>query len=515
MCARRRFISAARSWDDSVTEQRVLLHIDGQWRDSGDGTFREIRSPFDQTLVAYAAEATDADVREAIAAARRAFDTGEFPRWPLAQRCDLVDRVANLLERDAAVVASLESADTAKRLIEAEYDVADVVAVFRHFAGLGRTIADRSVDVGRPEIRSRIVHEPVGVCGLIGPWNYPLLQMAWKVAPALVAGCTFVMKPSELTPSTAAHLMRLLQEAGLPTGVANLVLGAGAVAGAPLSSDPRVDLVSFTGGLVTGRRIMAAAAETVKKVALELGGKNPHIVFADADLDAAIDNVVTAAFLHSGQVCSAGTRLLVERSVHDRVVDAVVARAAAIRMGGPQDAAAETGALISEGHLIKVAKYVEDGVAEGAVLRTGGRRSTGADLARGWFFEPTVLDHCSTEMRCVQDESFGPVLTVEVFDGEAEAIALGNDTIYGLSGGVWTTDIAKADRVAAALRHGTIWINDYGPYRPEAEWGGFKQSGVGRELGVAGLYEYLEPKHIWRNTTPARSGWFADGGAIQ
>ena len=494
-----------------VPVNHLQLCIGGSWRDASDGVVREIRSPYDQSLVATAAEATASDVDAAIAAAREAFDHGPFPRWTLTQRCDLVDRVADLLDRDTAVIAAAESADTAKRMIEAEYDVADVVSVFRHFAALGRELHVRTVDVGRPEISSRVVYEPAGVCGLIGPWNYPLLQIAWKVAPALVAGCTFVMKPSELTPSTAAHLMRILIEAGTPDGVANLVMGAGPVAGAPLSSDPRVDLVSFTGGLATGKRIMAAAANTVKKVALELGGKNPHIIFADADLDAAIDNAVTAVFLHSGQVCSSGTRLLVERSVRDQVVDAIVARAQRIRLGGPNDPQAETGALISEAHLIKVQKYVDDAVAEGAVLRTGGKRATGPDLDRGWFFEPTVLDHCNTRMRCVQDESFGPVLTVEVFDSEDEAIALGNDTIYGLSGGVWTRDDAKADRVAGALRHGTIWINDYGPYRPEAEWGGFKQSGFGRELGVSGLHEYLEPKHIWRNTTPGRSGWFSAG----
>lgn len=490
----------------------LQLCIAGQWRDSSDGVSREIRSPFDQSLVATSAEATAADVDDAIAAARDAFDHGPFPHWTLEQRCDLVARVADLLERDTAIIAAAESGDTAKRMIEAEYDVADIVSVFRHFANIGRDLHARSVDVGRPEIVSSVVYEPVGVCGLIGPWNYPLLQIAWKVAPALVAGCTFVIKPSELTPSTSVHLMRILIEAGTPTGVANLVMGAGAVVGAPLSSDPRIDLVSFTGGLVTGKRIMSSASNTVKKVALELGGKNPHIIFADADLDAAIDNAVTAAFLHSGQVCSAGTRLLVERSVHDRVVDAIVSRAQRIRLGGPKDPNAETGALISEAHMIKVQKYVDDGIAEGAVLRAGGKRSTAAGLELGWFFEPTVLDNCNTRMRCVQDESFGPVMTVEVFDTEADAIALGNDTIYGLSGGVWTKDAAKADRVAAALRHGTIWINDYGPYRPEAEWGGFKQSGIGRELGVSGLHEYLEPKHIWRNTTPAPSGWFSSEG---
>lgn len=304
--------------------------------------------------------------------------------------------------------------------------------------------------------------------------------------------------------------MQIIQEAGTPPGVANLILGAGAVAGAPLTQDSRVDLVSFTGGLSTGRRIMAVASETVKRVALELGGKNPNIIFADADLDAAIDNAVTAVFLHSGQVCSAGTRLLVERPIHDRVVGEIVRRAKAIRMGGPSDLLAETGPLISQVHLNKVQSYVDAAISEGAVLLTGGKRSSAEAHAAGWYFEPTVLDSCSTSMSCVQDESFGPVLTVEVFDTEAEAITLGNDTIYGLAGAVWSADPARTERVAKALRHGTIWINDFGPYRAQAEWGGFKSSGVGRELGPTGLHEYLEIKHIWTNTSPAPSGWFSD-----
>ena len=354
------------------------------------------------------------------------------------------------------------------------------------------------------------MHEPVGVCSLIGPWNYPLLQIAWKIAPALVAGCSFIVKPSELTPESAIHLMKLIEEVGTPIGVANLILGPGSVVGNSLTTDPRVDMVSFTGGLTTGKTIMIGAAATVKKLALELGGKNPHIIFADANLDAAIDNAVTGAFLHSGQVCSAGTRLIVERSIHDRVVNEIVRRAKEIRLGGPADLAAETGPLISESHLHGVEHYVATGIAEGAKLLTGGQRSTRADLVSGWYYEPTVLDGCTSQMFCVQEESFGPVLTVEVFDTEAEAIAIGNDTIFGLSGGVWSADAEKASRVSAGLRHGTIWVNDYGPYRPQAEWGGYKQSGNGRELGLHGLTEYLEIKHIWTNNSPSRSGWFSD-----
>jgi betaine-aldehyde dehydrogenase len=271
-------------------------------------------------------------------------------------------------------------------------------------------------------------------------------------------------------------------------------------------------MVSFTGGLNTGQTIMKAAVSTVKRLALELGGKNPHIIFADADIDAAIDNAVTAAFLHSGQVCSAGTRLIVERSIHDRVVKEIVRRAGQIRLGGPEDLTAETGPLISKSHLEGVTKYVEKGIAEGATLLVGGKRSEKSEHTNGWYFLPTVLDNCNTKMFCVQDESFGPVMTVEVFDSEKEAIAIANDTPFGLSGGLWSKDSVKAARVASALRHGTIWVNDFGPYRPGAEWGGYKQSGIGRELGEHGLSEYLEIKHIWTNNAPSKSGWFSDGG---
>ena len=303
--------------------------------------------------------------------------------------------------------------------------------------------------------------------------------------------------------------MRLLDEAGLPAGVGNLVLGAGPEAGAPLSEDPRVDLVSFTGGLATGRRIMAAAAGTVKKVALELGGKNPNIVFADADLEVALDFALTAVFLHSGQVCSAGARLLVEESVHDTFVDELVERAGRIRLGGPFDEKAETGPLTSAAHRDKVEAYVAAGVAEGAVLRCGGKRPEAPELADGFYYLPTVLDRCTTSMSVTQDESFGPVLTVETFRDEDEAVAIANDSIYGLAGAVWTQDAGKAQRVAGRLRMGTVWINDYHPYVPQAEWGGYKQSGIGRELGIAGLDEYRETKHVWHNIRPAVQRWFS------
>ncbi|MEV4314685.1 aldehyde dehydrogenase family protein [Actinocrispum sp. NPDC049592] len=487
------------------------LFIAGEWVSALAGGTREIRCPADGSLVATVDEADSTDTEAAIEAARTAFDSGPWPGTPAAERGDLLLRTADLITRDVKEYARAESLDTGKRLVESEYDMADVAACLRYFGKLAANDAGRIVDAGRADVASRIVHEPVGVCGLITPWNYPLLQAVWKVAPALAAGNTFVLKPSELTPSTAILLMRSLQEAGLPDGVANLVLGAGAQAGAPLASHPDVDLVSFTGGLATGTRIAAAAAATVKKVALELGGKNPNIVFADADFETAVDYALTAVFLHSGQVCSAGARLIVQDSVHDEFVDELVRRAEQIRLGGPFDPDAETGPLISAAHLEKVEHYVAMAMTEGAVLRTGGWRPQDERLAGGHYYLPTILDDVKQGTYAVREEAFGPVLTVERFTDEDDAVRIANDTHYGLAGGVFTKDGDKAQRVAARLRHGTIWINDYHPYLPQAEWGGYKRSGTGRELGPSGLAEYQEAKHIYQNLRPGPQYWFASG----
>jgi betaine-aldehyde dehydrogenase len=494
---------------DSALHPEGALYLGGAWVPAVDGGSRAVVNPADGSVLQRIDEGSAADVALAVAAARRAFDDGPWPRTPATERSAVLSRVAELLERDRSRIADVETLDTGKTRTESGIDVDDVAAVFRYYAALAVGDPGRLVDAGDPNVVSRVVYEPVGVCALIGPWNYPLLQMSWKVAPALAAGNTVILKPSEVTALSTLILVELLAEAGVPAGVVNLVLGSGTAVGAPLVQSRDVDLVSFTGGLATGKAIMRSAADTVKKVALELGGKNPNIVFADADLEAALDAALTGVFLHAGQVCSAGTRLLLEDSIHDEFVAELARRAELIKLGDGMDENTEMPPLVSAEHRAKVEGYVELGLAEGARLVCGGHRPKDADLQDGFFYLPTVFVDCHREMRIVQEETFGPIVTVERFETEAEAVKLGNDTDYGLAGAVWTADRAKAHRVAGRLRHGTVWINDFGPYLPQAEWGGFKLSGSGRELGPSGLAEYREAKHVYENTAPAAQYWFS------
>ena len=484
------------------------LYIDGSWVASGDGTCSPVINPSDGSVVTEVDVATDDQVQAAIAAARRAFDETDWPRTPTGERAALLDRVATLLDRDQEALATLETRNTGKAMRESRWDIADVARVFRYYADLADKEGGRLVDTSVPTAISRIVYEPVGVCGLIGPWNYPLLQLSWKIAPALAAGNTIIVKPATVTPLTAIALMGLLEEAGTPPGVANLILGPGERVGQALADSPDVDLISLTGGIDAGRALVRGAAVNMKRIAMELGGKSPNIIFDDVDFDAAVDNALTAAFTHSGQVCSAGCRAIVQDTIYDRFVEAIGQRADAIRLGPGDDDATEAGALISAAHRDKVEAYVASGLAEGARLVAGGRRPDEPHLQAGFYYRPTVFADVRRDMRIVREEIFGPVLTVERFSTEEQAVAMGNDTTYGLAGAVWTSDASRAQRVAGRLRHGTVWINDYNTYLPQAEWGGFKQSGIGRELGPTGLDEYREAKHIWQNTAPGPSGWF-------
>ena len=357
------------------------------WRHASDGGTRDIVNPADGSIAAVVDEATPDDACAAVSAARAAFDDGAWRATSAADRAALLDRIADLLQRDKEALASLETRDTGKTLVESRIDIDDVTSVFRYYARLVGIDSDRLVDVGDPAVISRVVREPIGVCVLIAPWNYPLLQMSWKIAPALGAGCTMVAKPSEVTPLSTIAFVHLLEEAGVPGGVVNLVQGSGAVLGAALTDNPEVDFISFTGGLATGRTIAKVAAEHVTKVAVELGGKNPHIVFADIGTgdawDASVDQVLTGVFLHSGQVCSAGTRLIVEESIADDFVAELVTRAERIRIGNGMDPASETGPLVSEQHRAKVEAHVADAISEGAKLLTGGARPKRSGTGEG------------------------------------------------------------------------------------------------------------------------------------
>ena len=485
------------------------LYIDGQWLESqGQLPPHQVTNPANGTLLATVCEASVADVDAAVRSAKASFATGEWSNLPVRERGDRMRVIAQILLDHREELARIESLDAGKTLREARLDVDDAVSAFRYFANIADLDAGRMIDAGDPNILSRIGYVPVGVCALIAAWNYPLQTISWKLAPALAAGNTVVIKPSELTPLSTIKLVELLEEANLPAGTVNLVLGPGSRVGTALVEHPGVDLISFTGGLDAGQKVMAAAARDIKKVTLELGGKNPNIIFADTDFDTVVDNALTAAFVHSGQVCSAGSRLIVHDEIYDRFVSELARRAELIQLGDGLDPTSECGPLASAEHRENVERHIARGIAEGARLVAGGQRPTDEALLAGNFLRPTVFANCERTMEIVREEVFGPVVTIERFSTEAEAIFLANDTEYGLAGAVWTNDASRAQRVAEQLRHGTVWINDYHPYLPQAEWGGFGKSGLGRENGLQGLNEYRETRHIYQNINPAPARWF-------
>lgn len=484
------------------------MYINGRWVESRSGEVKNIINPFNQEVIETVPRADIADVREAILAAREAFDRGEWRKTSAFERGNLLFQVAEKIREYKEELAEIETLNTGKTLIESLADMDGIAGVFQYYAGLADKDAGQMIDSPIPNSISRAVREPVGVCGQITPWNYPLLQASWKLAPALAAGNTVVIKPSEITPLTTIRIAEIFEEVGFPAGVVNVVLGQGSTVGNEIAQNSLVDLVSFTGGGVAGRQIMKAAAENFKKISLELGGKNPNVVFADADFETAVDYALNAVFFHAGQVCSAGARLLVEDSIHDDFVKAVIERTGRIRLGNGMDESTEMGPVISAEHLANVERYIQMGIEEGAKLALGGRRPKAPALQNGFFIEPTIFLNCHTEMRIVQEESFGPVMTIESFQGEENAIRLANDSKYGLAGAVWTQDMNRAERVAREMRMGTVWINDYHPYFPQAPWGGYKQSGIGRELSHVGLEEYTEVKHLYMNIAPHPMGWF-------
>lgn len=487
----------------------LRMFIGGQWVGAVSGETREIVNPANGETVAQAAEGGVADARRAIAEARSAFDEGGWPETPAVERARLLFKLADLLEAEKEEFARLETLDSGKPLREAEGDVNDAIACFRYYAGLATKPHGQTYEVADP-MQAVVVREPIGVCGQIVPWNYPLLMAAWKLAPALAAGNTVVFKPSEITPVTAVKLFELIERTGFPAGVANLVLGAGPTVGHELAASDAVDKIAFTGGTATGRSIMQAAVGNIKKISLELGGKSPNIVFADADFETAVEYAMFAIFAGQGQICAAGSRLLLEESIYERFMARLVERTKRITVGNGLDEGTEMGPLVSEAHLQKVLSYIELGKEEGATLVCGGERLTKGEYAKGYFLQPTIFTDTKPDMRIVREEIFGPVLVVQTFKDEAEAIRLANDTVYGLAGAVFTNNGAKAQRVVRKLRAGITWINTFHPTYNEAPWGGYKQSGIGRELGTFGYEAYTEVKQINTNLQVEPLGWYRE-----
>ncbi len=482
-------------------------YINGRFVPAKAGRTREYLNPADNSLLGIAAESDASDVEDAISAARVAFDCGPWRWTPASERAVRLFKLADLIESHAEELARMDTLNNGKPLREAHVDAADAAGCFRFYAGLATKPQGQTYEVGDPNIAAETVREPIGVCAQIIPWNYPLLMATWKLAPGLAAGNCCILKPSELTPLSAVRLFELIDEAGFPPGVAQLVLGAGDPVGSSLAASDRVDKIAFTGGTATGRKIMIAAAGNLKKISLELGGKNPNVVFADADPDVALEFALFAVYAGQGEVCSAGSRLLLDRKLAGSFLSRLTAAAGKIVVGDGIKDETEMGPLISRAHQNKVLSYIEMGNSEGAELLCGGG-TYDDERTRGNFVQPTIFANTRPAMRIVREEIFGPVLVVQLFDTEEEAIALANDTIYGLAGAVFTSDGARARRFIRRLRAGITWINTYHPTFNEAPWGGYKQSGIGRELGTYGYEAYTEVKQINTNLTPARIGWF-------
>ncbi|MEH7197514.1 aldehyde dehydrogenase family protein [Priestia megaterium] len=489
----------------AVKTLTLNMYINGEWKKAEKQ--RPTVNPATGEVIGYAAEGSAEDMKAAIKVAREAFDSGIWSETSASERAAILFKIADKLEEAKEELAALETMDNGKPYREAEADVEDAAACFRYYAGLITKPDGQTYSVPAP-MQAMVIKEPIGVCGLIVPWNYPLLMSVWKIAPALAAGNTIVFKPSEVTPVTPTKLFEILESVGLPKGVANLVMGAGDTVGNTLIQDKRVDKISFTGGTVTGKHIMRQAAENVTKVSLELGGKSPNIIFADADFETAVDYALFGIFAGSGQICAAGSRILVEESIAERFIERFAERAQKIKVGNGMEQEIEMGPLVSEEHMEKVLKYVEIGKQEGAHLVCGGNRITSSGLEKGFFVEPTVFSNVTSNMKIVQDEIFGPVVVIQTFKDEKEAIKLANDTEYGLAGSVFTTDGAKALRVIKKLRAGITWVNTYHFTFNEAPWGGYKQSGIGRGLGTFGLEEFQEVKQININLQVEPIGWF-------
>ncbi len=472
--------------------------INGKWVEAASGQTFATYNPATGEVLAHVAEGNHEDIDRAVKAARAAFETGRWPQLTPSERGRAIWKLADLLEENLEEFAELESLDNGKPLkIARVADVPLAVDLLRYMAGWATKIEGNTIPISVPyapgaKFLAYTLREPVGVVGQIIPWNFPLLMAAWKLGPALATGNTVVLKPAEQTPLTALRLGELIQEAGIPDGVVNIVPGYGETAGAALSAHPGVDKVAFTGSTEVGKLILQAAAGNLKKVSLELGGKSPNVVFADVDLDTAIAGAASAIFFNHGQCCCAGSRLYVENKIFDKVVEGVAEHAKKINVGSGQEPDTDMGPLISAEQLNRVCGYLESGFSEGAKAVVGGGRHGD----KGYFVKPTVLVNTNEKMKVVQEEIFGPVVTAIPFHDPSELITQANDSVYGLAAGIWTRDIQKAHRLASQLRAGTVWINCYNIFDAALPFGGYKQSGWGREMGHEVLEQYTEVKAV-------------------
>ena len=478
------------------------LFIGGKFVDSKDQRTFPVYDPSTEEVIAYAPEAGPADVDAAVKAAKEAFET--WSQTTAQERGRVLFRLAERIRKEAESLAQLESQNGGKPIVEAEFDIADVATCFEYYGGLATKITGH-VNPVPDNALSLSLKEPVGVAGQIIPWNYPLLMAAWKLAPALAAGCTCVLKPAEQTPLTALEMASWFEDVGLPPGVVNIITGFGDTAGAPLVTHPDVNKVAFTGSAEVGKKIMKAAADSVKRVTLELGGKSPNIFFADADFEAAIDGALFGVFINQGEVCSAGSRVLVEKKIYKNFVDAMTEKAKRIKLGPPLERDTKMGPLVSKEQYERVRGYQEVGKKEAKVATGGGVPKS---FAKGYYVEPTIFYDVDNSARIAREEIFGPVCAVIPFEDEKDAIRIANDSPYGLAAAVWSRDIYKALRMVKSLRAGIVWVNHMQPTYVEAPWGGYKQSGFGRELGPWGIEEYLETKQVHINLNEQPIGWY-------
>jgi betaine-aldehyde dehydrogenase len=484
--------------------RRYKLFINNEFVDGHGGKFIPVIDPSTERVIAEVPEGDETDVNRAVSAARAAFDSGPWPQTTAQERGRILFRLAERVHKEAARLAELECRNSGKPIVEAEYDIADVATCFEYYGGMATKVLGH-VNPVPDNALSLSLREPIGVAAQIIPWNFPLLMAAWKLAPAIAAGCACILKPAEQTPLTALEFAGYLADAGLPPGVVNIITGFGESVGASLVKHPDVDKVAFTGSGEVGKIIFKAAADTLKRVTLELGGKSPNIFFADADFEAAIDGALFGVFVNQGEVCSAGSRILVEKKIYSKFVEAMSAKAKTIRLGPPLERETKMGPLVSKDQFERVRAYQEIGKKEAKVATGGGKLSS---QSHGYYVEPTIFYDVDNSARIAREEIFGPVATVIPFGDEADAIRIANDTQFGLAAAVWSRDIFKAFRVVKALRAGIIWVNHMQPTYVEAPWGGYKQSGFGRELGPTGIDEYLETKQVHINLNEQPIGWY-------